>query len=287
MKLLRAVFTGILIFTVAAPFCAAGEGFDHSLWDAFLKKFVNEKGEVNYTAVKKDPALLNGYLALIEGEKPVGFGKTWPREEMLAFWLNAYNAGVIKLVIDHYPVPNIQQIPSLSDMSVIRLGEKAQYSLNDIRMKQLIQTFRDERIHLALSFGARGCPQLQRQAFTGANVEGQLFLAARSFVNDPRFVEIVPGKKKIRLSRIFKWYGQDFNLDFGIPEQIGNFTKEEMSVLSFLSYYLENDAQAAYLEDGRYKIAYFPFDWTLNDWKEASPAADSSSPPVVPAPEKS
>ena len=177
MKLLKLFCFSFLIFAIAtAPLCEAAQGFDHSPWDAFLKKYVNEKGEVDYAAVKKDPSMLNAFFELFSDEGPAGFNVTWPREEMIAFWMNVYNAAVVKLIVEHYPVKNIQQIPSVWDITTVHIGKKAQFSLNDIRMKQLMLKYRDEKIHLALSCGARGCPQLQRQAFTGANVEGLLFL---------------------------------------------------------------------------------------------------------------
>ena len=289
MKLLKGSCSFILAFIVAAaPLHAAVKAFDHSLWDSFLKKYVNGEGEVDYSAVKKDPSALLDYLKLTSQGEPPKF-----REEGIAFWMNVYNAGVIRLVLEHYPVTNVQKIPGFWDITVIQTATygivrgadgsqkvkrgKKQYSLNGIRIKELIKTYHDEKIHLALSCGARGCPPLQRQAFTGENVEGRLFLAARSFVNDPKEVEIVPGKKKIKLSKILEWYGKDFNLDFGTPEKIGKFTNDEMSVLSFLAYYLEDEAKVEYLEEGRYKIDYLPFDWSLNDWKN-NPSAVPSPP---------
>jgi len=87
-------------------------------------------------------------------------------------------------------------------------------------------------------------------------------------VNNPKYVQIVPGSKKIQLSRIFKWYAPDFDLDFGSPERIGKFQRGDVSILSFLAYYLEDDAKIEYLQEGNYKIKYFPFDWSLNEWKE-------------------
>lgn len=257
------------------------KGFDHSLWDAFLKKYVNEKGDVNYAAVKKDPSMLLDYLEILAASNAPK-----QREEGIAFWMNAYNAGTIKLILEHYPVQNIQQIPSFWDIAAIQTLENSiqpgktvtsKNSLNDIRLNKLIGTYRDEKIHLALSCGARGCPPLQQQAFTGENVEGRLFLATRAFVNDPKQAEVIPEKKKIRLSKLFKWYERDFDLDFGTPEKIGKFTSDETAVLSFLAYYLENEEQIAYLEEGRYKIDYFPFDWTLNDWKNTSSGAATLS----------
>ena len=250
----------------AMPLRAEVKGFDHSLWDAFLKKYVNENGEVDYRAVQKDPAMLDAYFDFFSKEKLIEFEAFWPREEQIAFWLNVYNAAVIKLITQHYPVSSIQKIPSVWDITIVRLGRGEQFSLNGIRSEQLMKKYRDEKIHLALSCGARGCPKLQRDAFTGKNVEGQLFLATRSFLSDPKNLEIVPGKKNIWLSRIFKWYAADFNLDFGTPETIGKFTQDEMSVLSFLAYYLEREEQIAFLEEGKYKIKYYSFDWRLNDW---------------------
>ncbi|OQA51326.1 MAG: hypothetical protein BWY44_01125 [Candidatus Omnitrophica bacterium ADurb.Bin292] len=255
---------------------AAGDSLDgHAVWRSFLHQFVNENGDVNYAGVKRNPALLNDYLAFIAAQNPVDVKTLWPREKAMAFWINAYHAGVIKIVVDHYPARSLNQISSAWDITVIHVGAE-QYSLNQIRNQILMKTYRDEKIHLALSCGARGCPRLDRDPFTDANVEGKLFLATREFLNDPARVEIIPGKKTIRLSRIFKWYGADFNLDFGTPERIGKFSREEMSILSFLIYYSEDLQKIEFLEEGRYKIKYMPFDPELNDWIDAPPVSDHS-----------
>src|SRR5207249_4677467 len=34
----------------------------------------------------------------------------WSRAERLAFWINAYNAFTVKLVLDHYPITSIRKI---------------------------------------------------------------------------------------------------------------------------------------------------------------------------------
>jgi hypothetical protein len=246
--------------------------FDHSALDDFLKKHVNEKGEVNYQSVAEDPKPLNDYLAhlMTAGDLEKN---AWPREELLAFWLNAYHATLLKLVSEHYPVTSVQKIPGFWDISLIRLGsEKAakQYSLNDIRVNELIGVYHDEKIHLALSVAARGGPKLMREAFTGPKVEGQLFLLTRQFVNDPLLVDIKPGRKKIRISKIFKWYGKDFKLDFGTPEPLGKFSETDTAVLSFLAYYLEDEVKGEYLQEANYKIEYPAFDWSLNDQEGSS-----------------
>lgn len=269
---MRTLVTNLLflcLVSVPGLLCASERGFDHSLWDSFLKKYVNDEGAVDYAAVKSDPALLNEYLQQMASQDPIAIETGWPREESLAFWMNLYNAGVVKIITEHYPIDNIQRIPSVWGLTILHVGE-AQFSLNEIRSAKLLGAYKDEKIHFALACGAVSCPPLQKKAFTGENVEGQLFLTTRSFLSDPQNIEVVPGKKKIKLSRLFKWYAEDFMLDFGVQEQIGKFKEDEMAILSFLAYYLENEDQIAYLEEGRYKIDYFPFDWTLKDWKTSS-----------------
>ena len=137
-------------------------------------------------------------------------------------------------------------------------------------MKNLMGVYRDEKIHLVLSMAAKSGPKLPTEAFTGPKVEGQLFLLTRKFVMDPAYVDVTPGRKKIRISRIFKWYGKDFNLDFGVPEPSDNVSKSDSAILSFLAYYLEDEAKGDYLQQAKYKIEYLPFDWSLNDWKKGA-----------------
>ncbi|MFH1800004.1 MAG: DUF547 domain-containing protein [Candidatus Omnitrophota bacterium] len=265
-------FLSLWIFLLC--FCPAGlhasTAFDYSAWDAFLKKNVNENGEVDYQSIKKDPKELNDSLASLESVDGLAM-RTWPREETLAFWLNAYHAALIKQVVENYPIASVQKIPSFWDISSFHLGEKprqGRYSLNDIRAVNLIRVYRDEKIHLALSIAARGGPKLMQEAFTGPKVEGQLFLLTRKFVTDPAYVDVTPGRKAIRISKIFKWYGKDFRLDFGTPEPRGKFSEDDNAILSFLAYYLEDEAKGEYLQEANYKIEYPSFDWSLNDFKK-------------------
>lgn len=262
------------VLLLACSFSAslhAATAFDHSAWDALLKKNVNENGDVDYRSIAKDPKTLNDYLASLMGVNEIDF-KQWPREEALAFWLNAYHAVLIKSVVENYPTTSVQRIPSFWDVASFHFGPKSkmqtQFSLSDIRVKNLMGVYRDEKIHLVLSMAAKGGPKLIPEAFTGPKVEGQLFLLTRKFVADPYYVDVTPGRKKIRISRLFKWYGNDFKLDFGIPEPRVKFSETENSVLSFLAYYLEDEAKGEYLQDAKYKIEYLPFDWSLNDWKK-------------------
>jgi len=248
--------------------------FDHSLWQQFLDEFVDEQGKIAFAAVKQDSSLLKQYLARLRKIEHTEFYGDWQREEQLALLLNAYHAGLVNLILEQYPIESTQDIPGFWDLPAVLLGMKS-LSLNDMRSRELIERFEDEKIHTALSCAAESCPPFPRQAYTGPKVEGQLYVAAKKFVNDPAFIQINPGDKKIFLSRILKWYQSDFTLDFGQfdDEEKGKLTKAEKAVLSFVAYYLGDSQKLRYLEERNYRLDYLPFDWTLND--AAAPPAQS------------
>ncbi len=258
------------VFSASSSF-ALDKPFDHSAWDQFLKTYVNDRGEVDYSRAKKEPALLQAYLQSVQNIDAEDLD-SWPREEKLALYMNLYHAAVVTQILKNYPVKTIQEIPGVWDLPAVKLKEIT-HSLNHLREHELIGKFRDEKIDAALFFGAKGAPRLRQEAFTGPKVEGQLYLAAREFVNDETRNPIQPGKKHLQISRIFKWYAPNFKLDFGYRDDDDKFSLEENSILAFLAYYLDDREKIEYLESKSYKIKYLPFDWNLNDWRPAPAAA--------------
>ena len=209
---------------------------DHSAFDAQLKKYVTDKGVVNYSAWKKDEAALDKYLAELGKSAPA---TTSAKDEALAYWINAYNAFTIKLILKNYPVKSIQDINSGKpwDLKWIVLGGKT-YTLNNIENDIIRPTFKDPRIHFALVCAAKSCPPLANAAFTAANLQSMLDARAKGFINSSSN-EISKGK--VTVSEIFDWYKSDF----------GN-------VIAFLNKYATTkiDADAT--------IAYKDYDWSLN-----------------------
>ena len=100
------------------------------------------------------------------------------RDEQLAYWINLYNALTVKVILDHYPVKSILDIDiSPGWFSIGPWGKKlvavegVEISLDDIEHRILRPIWRDPRIHYALNCAAVGCPNLLREAFTGATAE--------------------------------------------------------------------------------------------------------------------
>ena len=85
---------------------------DHSNWGRFLDEYLvtghpSGVNRVDYAAVTSaDKALLDGYVAELEGVKVSGLN----RDEQLAYWVNLYNAATVELIVDKYPVDSIRDI---------------------------------------------------------------------------------------------------------------------------------------------------------------------------------
>ena len=190
---------------------------DHDDWDAFLVRYlrIGEDGvhRVAYGEVTPaDRAPLDDYIARLAG-LPIS---AYNRAEQLAYWINLYNALVVRLVVDHYPIASIRDIgsrrlrpgaagPGARSWSRSRA---APISLSDIEHRILRPIWRDPRVHYALACGAVSCPNLQPEPFYADQLERQLSEAAMAYVNDPRCIRIEGDQ--LGLSSLYRWYREDF-----------------------------------------------------------------------------
>ncbi len=210
-----------------------------ALWDSLLQKHVNTEGRVNYKSFQADQPVLDSFLVLMSAHPPL---PEWTREEQMAYWINAYNAFTIDLILDNYPVSSIMRLDGGKtwDVRRIKIGSK-KYSLNQIENDILRPQFKDPRIHFAINCAARSCPPLLNRAYTAGQLDSLLDERTRAFVNDPAYNTVRPGSAKI--SRIFEWYAVDF----------GN-------VVRFLNRYSDKKINASAV------VQYQEYDWGLNIW---------------------
>ena len=197
---------------------------------------------------------LRAYVARLAGTD-VG---ALDRPEQFAFWSNLYNARTIEIVLDRYPVRSIKEISLggtlLSNFTGGPWKAKVvtvaglELSLDDIEHVILRGLFKDPRVHYAVNCASVGCPNLGREALTGAALESQLDALARAFVNAPRGVRVAGGR--VTASSIFSW----FQVDFG---------GSAAGVLAHARRYA-GPALKQQLE-GITTIADYAYDWSLND----------------------
>jgi hypothetical protein len=215
----------------AATRSAAGKP-DHTAWNDLLQAYVSPTGLVNYGGLRGARAKLEGYLGQLAATPP---RSDWSRQEAMAYWINAYNAYTVKLILDNYPVKSIKDIHGGEPWQVkwIELGTK-KYSLNQIENDILRPLYKDPRIHFALNCAAKSCPPLYNRAFTAANLNGTLEQLTRAFINNPKFNTLQPGSAEV--SRIFDWYGGDFGNLTGYLNKYATTRLEDSAAITFKSY---------------------------------------------------
>lgn len=211
---------------------------------AYFAKFVDENGNVNYGAIKRNPLEIKALVRRYE----TADAKVLTDADREAFYLNAYNVMVISEVALHYPAESVQKIPGFFDKNLVTVaGEKM--TLNDLEAQKLREPFHDPRIHFALMGAAKGSPHLNRLAFVGNQVDAQLTVQARKVLQDPKFVRVNDADKKVQISEIFKWYEPEFKAT-------------GKAGLAYLNQFRDSKAIPA-----TYAVDYYPYDWTLNDRK--------------------
>jgi hypothetical protein len=179
---------------------------DHALWDDLLRGHVSGSGEVDYKGLKSKEGRLDQYLNLLSTNVPDNGSS---KAEAMAYWINAYNAFTVKLILKNYPVSSIMNLHGGKawDVKWIELDGR-KYSLNQIEHEILRKKYPDPRIHFAVNCAAASCPPLMDHAWTAQNLEGALERQTTDFINDNRFNQLEEGK--VHLSKIFEWYKGDF-----------------------------------------------------------------------------
>lgn len=223
--------------------------FRHDLWTKVLKARCRD-GLVDYAALKEDRADLDAYLALVATDSPDSKPAAFPRrEDRLAYAINAYNAFVVKGVLDHYPCDSVKTIGEkpfdfFKKLEFTFGGKK--YSLEAWEAKAR-QDFGDPRLHFALNCASIGCPKLPDEAFEAGRLEEQLARETKKFLGEERNVRVADGS--VTLSSIFKWYRKEFGTE-GHPGDLAAWLR----------------AQGVEVPEGA-EIRFAEYDWGLNDRK--------------------
>lgn len=221
---------------------------DHSQWTALLAKHVAPNGDVNYKGFIADSVKLNKYLQLLEQGAPNP--KTWSKNDQLAYWINAYNAYTVQLIIRNYPLKSIKEIGgkipfvnSSWDIKFIKIGG-TELDLNNIEHGIIRKEFSEPRIHFAVNCASVSCPRLRNEAYEGSKLDAQLTDQAKYFLSNQKKNQLGNGSS-IKISKLFKWFKGDFT--------------EKEDLISFINRYskvkVKENADIDYLE----------YDWNLNE----------------------
>jgi hypothetical protein len=235
----------LIVVTLVAliPLVSAGsaEAFSHKAFDSILIAYVRN-GRVDYAGIKANAKdKLDKYVAAVAKARVGGSKKA-----QLAFYLNAYNALVIKSVVERWPnIKSVIKVPGFfKNASHTVAGRKV--SLDQLEKKLILPKFKDARVHFALVCAARSCPPLRNRAFYGRGLDKVLDRLAAAFINGPHGVRV--SGDSVKVSSLFKWYE-------------GDFAKSAGSVGKFLAKYHKSAKSKL---EGASSFGYLHYNWNLN-----------------------
>ena len=219
---------------------------------------MNDDGDkIDYAAWKDSPEDLHdldqqvALLARVSPESDPGQFPTPAAKR--SYWINTYNTLVLQAVLEYWPLESVQDVKiSVSSRLVpgkgffydrkVTVGGKETnlYKLE----KEVLKTQKDPRLHFAFNCASTSCPVLRPWEWT----DEQLDQAGREFINNEHNVSVESGT--VMLSTIFKWYKKDFPADILVYVQ------------QYAEPALKQQLQTAL--DGKYRIRYETYDWSLN-----------------------
>lgn len=222
---------------------------------------------VDYARLTADPSALYAYLAALEATSPSEL-ETAPRNDRLAFWINAYNACMLKRVVERYPIRRAGGILGLKNRAAGRPANSV-WQIEDVFQgrhcavagaarsqdeieHEIVRPFGDPRIHFAVNCAARSCPPLAPYAYEGPRLGEQLDAQVAAFLRDPAHFQVSSRAEQVvvTVNRVLDWFSEDFGGRRGVR--------------SFLARYAEGADREA-LEDPDARLEFFEYDWTLND----------------------
>ena len=236
----------ILLLALIIGSVRAQAGIDNSIYADLLAKHVKD-GVVNYAGFKSDEGRLDQYLKILESIDPDELS----RNEQYAFYINAYNAWTIKMILSAYPgVKSIKDLGNLFKSpwkkKFVRINGET-ITLDDIEHKILRPRFKDARVHFAINCAAKSCPPLISEPYQGNTLDQQLDNSASDFLNNSGSYKL--SGTNLQVSKIFDWFNEDF----------------DQGVLSFYLKYAKGDLKKELeTNKSKLKITYLSYDWSLN-----------------------
>jgi hypothetical protein len=234
------IFSAVVLIASSSFKTPKPTAISHESWNFLLKKHVSTNGNVNYKGFAKDSVALNAYLKLLSANPPDE--KSWSVNEKIAYWINAYNAFTIQLMIRNYPLKSIKDIFSPWDRKFFSIGGK-KISLGHIEHEILRKKFAEPRIHFAIVCASISCPKLLNQAYDAKILNNQLEKQAFDFINDPKRNLI--SAEKAQLSEIFSWFSGDFTKKGTLQDYVNQYSKVKIN--------------------NKTKITYLNYNWNINE----------------------
>lgn len=252
-------------------------GLFHHQCAEILKTFVDERGMVDYTALRRKRLDLRALLRKFDTLDPNEY-KSWSKEDKIAFWINVYNLQKLRIVTDNYPIQPSSRILSvywgprsirhiereITKYKFLVMDEEFTFARIDKRFFR--GQFHDPRVFFALSNACLSSPPLRNEPYYGYKLNKQLDDQVKRFLSSPLAFKIDRNKEKVYLSALFQmsWYGGEFNEKYAIDRKFKDHPPPTRAILNFICNYV-SPQDVSFLEVGSYTVEYMRYDWTIND----------------------
>ena len=242
----------------------------------FLSKYVDQGGMVDYkTLLRKKVEMMN----LLDNFKKQSRSEynSWSNDDKLAFWINAYNLELTKIILDNYPIesnrmlrlfwpPNsIQHIKGIWDEHKFIIMDE-EFTLRAVEQRFFKSEFSEPRVFFAMSYGSLSGPPLRNEAYCGRNLSTQLDDQVKKFMAGKHAFNIDHDNKTVNLSSILSttWQGPQFVAKYGTDLKFKQQEPAVRATINFLTKYI-TPPEISFLETANYTVAYIRYDWTLNE----------------------
>ena len=243
-----------------------------------LKEFVDAQGMVDYKTLRRKRLELKALLQEFDNLDPSEY-RTWPKEDKIAFWLNAYNIQMLNIITENYPIESsrfLRLFPGWGPNSILHIkGIWTNYkflvmdevfTLSEIDKRFFRKEFDDPRIFFAISKASLSSPPLRNEPYYGHKLNEQLDDQVKRFLSSPLAFRIEKEKQRVYLSSLFQSssYGKEFLSKFSIDKKFKDQEPAIRAVLNFITNYVSDD-KVSFLEVGNYSVKFMKYDWTIND----------------------
>ncbi|MBI5074344.1 MAG: DUF547 domain-containing protein [Nitrospirae bacterium] len=264
----RSMNIGLVVFIISVMSAMANASpFDGEQYQRLLNNYVQEGktisgitiSAVDYAGLHQESTSSSSDYAFILRQLSSFNPETISSHlDRIAFWINAYNIGAVKMILDHYPVDSIRstKINLLKNpwkKNVLNIGGR-EYSLDEIEHGILMGTFRARMAHYAIVCASLSCPDMRKEVYVGARLKEQLEDQARRFLSNTKKGILIDTKNNtVYFSQIFKFDSKTF------PEGA-------LSAVDIISPFLKAD-ERRYIDTQKYTVNYFDYLWELNGLK--------------------
>ena len=259
----------VAIGLLAASAASAALDHSHKAWDDLLKKHVRHleggnASKVAYAGLARDRAQLKAVLAGYSAVPKAEFD-AWTKPQQQAFLINAYNAYTVEKILTRYPdIKLIRGFGSVfgnpwKDKFFTLLGQPSYLDQIEHEILRREGVYDEPRVHVAVVCASIGCPMLRNEAFTPERLDAQLEDAMRRFLSDRTRNRYNARTGKLEVSKIFDWYGKDFEKGHK------GYSSVKATLAKYADLLADQPEERAAVRAQKADVAFLDYDWALND----------------------